>query len=100
MEDGTLRAIAGPDMLALSSPVETHGEGLTTVGEFNVSAGQMAPFVLTYMPSHLPVPKAIDPGVALTDTEAAWRSWSRRCETAGKWSDAVTRSLITLKALT
>ncbi|MGH6930723.1 MAG: glycoside hydrolase family 15 protein, partial [Dongiaceae bacterium] len=63
-------------------------------------AGQMAPFVLTYMPSHLPMPKAIDAGAALADTEAAWRSWSGRCETAGKWSDAVSRSLITLKALT
>ncbi len=100
MEDGTLRAIAGPDMLALSTPVETHGEDLTTVAEFNVSAGQTIPFVLTYTPSHLPVPKAIDPNATLIETEAAWRSWSGRCETAGQWSDAVSRSLITLKALT
>ncbi|MDH8458304.1 glycoside hydrolase family 15 protein, partial [Klebsiella pneumoniae] len=29
-----------------------------------------------------------------------WRDWTKRCTYAGKWSDAVRRSLITLKALT
>jgi GH15 family glucan-1,4-alpha-glucosidase len=99
-EDGTLRAIVGPDMLALRSPVETHGEDLKTIGEFSVSAGQSVPFVLTYTSSHLPVPAAIDPDAALRETESGWRTWSGRCETAGEWSAIVSRSLITLKALT
>jgi GH15 family glucan-1,4-alpha-glucosidase len=100
MEDGTRRAIVGPDMLALRSPAETHGENLKTVGEFSVSAGQSVPFVLTYTSSHLPVPAPIDPDAALRETEAGWRTWSGRCETAGEWSEIVSRSLMTLKALT
>ncbi len=52
-DDGTLRAIAGPDMVVLRTPVHLTGQNLTTVGEFIVVAGQTVPFVLTYVPSHL-----------------------------------------------
>src|SRR3546814_1176742 len=58
------------------------------------------PFVLTYCPSHLPAPAHIDPEAALAETEASWTEWSARGNTAGEWSDAVKRSLVTLKALT
>src|SRR3546814_19921077 len=58
------------------------------------------PFVLTYCPSHLPAPAYIDPEAALAETEASWTEWSARGNTAGEWSDAVKRSLVTLKALT
>jgi GH15 family glucan-1,4-alpha-glucosidase len=37
---------------------------------------------------------------ALKDTETFWRDWSDRCPDAGPWTEAVKRSLITLKALT
>ena len=37
--DGTFRAIAGPDMVMLHTPVRLHGQDLTTVGEFEVTAG-------------------------------------------------------------
>ena len=33
-------------------------------------------------------------------TEAFWREWSDRCPDVGPWTEAVKRSLITLKALT
>lgn len=36
-EDGALLAIAGQDMTVLRTPVETHGEDLTTVAGFEVS---------------------------------------------------------------
>jgi GH15 family glucan-1,4-alpha-glucosidase len=36
----------------------------------------------------------------LACTEAFWREWSDRCPDVGPWTDAVKRSLITLKALT
>ena len=45
-------AIAGPDALCFRSPVEPHGENLTTVSEFAVAAGERVPFVLTWFPSH------------------------------------------------
>ncbi|MBR1285004.1 glycoside hydrolase family 15 protein [Bradyrhizobium sp. AUGA SZCCT0177] len=100
-DDGSgLLAICGPDMIVLRTPVETRGEDLTTVAEFEVGEGDTVPFVLTYGPSHLPVPAPIDPAVALQETEAFWSDWSARCSYEGEHRDLVMRSLITLKALT
>jgi len=99
-EDQTLRAIAGPDMVILRTPVAFRGENMTTVGEFDAVAGETTPFVLTYGPSHQPPPETPDAGRALEDTEAFWNEWVNKGEVAGRWSDPVIRSLITLKALT
>jgi GH15 family glucan-1,4-alpha-glucosidase len=99
-EAGDLLAIAGPDQLRLCTPVKLRGEDLTTVGEFTVSEGEQVPFILTYGPSHLPIPDSIDPDAALRATEEFWCSWSSACQTPEEHSEIVTRSLITLKALT
>jgi len=99
-EDGALLAIAGADMTVLRTPVETRGEDLTTVASFEVSEGETIPFVLTYGPSHLPLPAPIDPAQALQDTEDFWTEWCSRCTYEGENRDLVMRSLITLKALT
>lgn len=100
LDDGALRAIAGPAMVVLRTPVDLRGEDLKTVGTFSVSAGETVPFVLSYGRSYLDSPVApIDPIAALRDTEAFWRDWSTGCRAAGKWSGAVRRSLITLRAL-
>ena len=100
LDDGSLRAIAGPDMVVLRTPASLHGVDFKTVGEFTISAGQTIPFVLTYGPSHLPPPPRIDPAKALAETEVFWRDWASRARPAGEWSEPVIRSLITLKALT
>jgi GH15 family glucan-1,4-alpha-glucosidase len=100
MDDGSLRAIAGPDMVVLRTNVALHGERLTTTGRFVVTPGETAAFVMTYSASHLPIPKAIDGIAALAEAEQFWREWSSRCTYRGAWSDAVLRSLLTLKALT
>ncbi|WP_291686968.1 glycoside hydrolase family 15 protein [Bradyrhizobium sp.] len=99
-EDGAVLAICGPDMTVLRTPVETRGEDLTTVADFWVGEGETVPFVLTYGPSHLPVPKPIDPAYALQATEDFWTEWCSRCTYEGDHRDLVMRSLITLKALT
>jgi GH15 family glucan-1,4-alpha-glucosidase len=99
-EDGALRAIAGPDMVLLHTPVRLYGKDMTTVGDFTVARGETIPFVLGYSPSHLPAPRPVDPTEALAETEAYWREWSAKCRPAGHWSQAVRRSVITLKALT
>jgi GH15 family glucan-1,4-alpha-glucosidase len=100
-EDGTaLLAICGQDMTVLRTPVETRGEDLTSVAEFEVRAGETVPFVLTYGPSHLPVPAPLDPEQALRETEEFWRDWCSRCTYQGESRALVLRSLITLKALT
>ncbi|MGH6676873.1 MAG: glycoside hydrolase family 15 protein, partial [Xanthobacteraceae bacterium] len=100
VESGALRAIAGPDMVSLNTPVHLKGKDLTTVGEFTVGRGETIPFVLTYSPSHLPLPKPVDATSVLEETERFWRDWSSKCRSAGHWSSAVRRSMITLKALT
>jgi GH15 family glucan-1,4-alpha-glucosidase len=59
-DDRDLLAVSGPDMLVLRTPVKLRGEQLTTAGHFTVSAGHTVPFVLTYAPSHLPLPDPVD----------------------------------------
>jgi GH15 family glucan-1,4-alpha-glucosidase len=98
--DGVLWAVAGPDSLYLHTPVETHGEHLTTVAEFVVSPGDRVPFVLTWNPSHLPIMDPAQAERALVETEAWWKDWSGRCTYTGPYREQVLRSLITLKALT
>ncbi len=98
-KDGAVLAICGPDMTVLHTPVETHGENLTTIAAFEVKEGDSYPFVLTYAPSHMKVPAPIDVDEALKDTVAFWSEWSGRCTYKGEHRDLVMRSLITLKAL-
>ena len=100
LEDGTIDGIAGPERLALRTPAALYGEDLRTMGEFTVEAGETIPFVLSYGSSSAKPPPAIDAGEALRRTEAFWLEWSGRCPNVGPWSQAVKRSLITLKALT
>jgi GH15 family glucan-1,4-alpha-glucosidase len=100
IEGGALRAIAGPDMVVLRSPVPVHGQNMTTVGEFTVKAGETVPFMLSYAPSHRAVPEHVSAEAALAETEKFWTEWSTRCRRAAPWSDLIVRSLITLKALT
>jgi len=100
--DGALLAVAGPDQVVLRTPVALRGEGLSTVADFTVAAGQTSPFVLMYAPSHLPPPGPVDACEALRRTEAFWKGWAagqRKPDMAGPHVEAVTRSLITLKAL-
>jgi GH15 family glucan-1,4-alpha-glucosidase len=100
LEDGALRAIAGPDMVIMRTPVHLRGEDMTTVGQFSINKDDTIPFVLSYLPSHRPLDAPFDPTRALQDTETFWREWSAKCRPAGQWSEAVRRSLITLKGLT
>ena len=98
--DGVLVAIGGPDALALVTPVPVHGEGLTTVADFEVGAGDCVPFLLSWFPSHEPPPPALDVAGMVAESEAWWRAWSDRCDYQGPWREAVVGSLVTLKALT
>jgi GH15 family glucan-1,4-alpha-glucosidase len=98
--DGGVEAIAGPDGLILRTPIKTRGKDLTTVAEFSVAKGDRVPFVLTWFASHEGAPRAINPEHALRDTEKYWSEWRGRCCECGPWSEAVMRSLVTLKGLT
>ena len=99
-ERGQFAAVAGPDSAWLSTPVRLHGEDLATTARFEVEAGDRIPFVLTYKPSHEPLPQPVVAGRAIDDTVGFWHDWIGRCCYTGRWSEAVRRSLVTLKALT
>ena len=98
--DGTLVAIAGPDGVALHTPVELEGRDLRTYASFTVGEGDRVPFVLTWFPSNEDLPERIDPDAALEDTVSFWEDWASRCMHTGRWDEALRRSLLTLKALT
>jgi GH15 family glucan-1,4-alpha-glucosidase len=100
LPEGSVRAVAGPDMVVLRTPVAVRGEDFRTVAEFTVGAGEQAPFDLSYRRSHLEPPTARDPQQAIEATEKYWTGWISRCGASGPYDKIVRRSLITLKALT
>ncbi len=107
LEDGTLRAISGPDMVVLRTDATLRGENLKTISEFTVAEGQSISFVLTYAPSYGKLPKPIHPEHELQLTTDFWTDWSSKVTSEksehrykGDYTEAVRRSLITLKALT
>ena len=93
-------AVAGPDSLWLDSPVRLRGRNMRSLAEFTVEAGQRVPFVLTWVPSFQDEPPRHDPERALGETDRFWRDWIGRCTYDGRYSEAVRRSLLVLKALT
>jgi GH15 family glucan-1,4-alpha-glucosidase len=95
-----LEAIAGPNALALLTPVEMQHKDGTTAAEFTVAKGDRIPFVLTWFASHREPPEDPDPEQALRITDEFWREWTAQFRIEGQWRDAVARSLITLKGLT
>jgi GH15 family glucan-1,4-alpha-glucosidase len=97
---GGIRAIAGPDLVAFRTAAPLTGKGLSTVSEFTVKAGESVDFVMTYGPSHLNTPRAIDVNKSLEETQKFWEKWAADNSYQGPYQDAVERSLITLKALT
>jgi GH15 family glucan-1,4-alpha-glucosidase len=100
MDDGALRAIAGPDMAILRTGVPLQGENLKTLSEFTIHEGESVNFVLTYGPSFEELPQSVDPEQALQETMSFWQEWAGRAQLNGEYAAAVERSLITLKALT
>lgn len=94
------RAIAGPHSVFLSSPVELHGEDMSTVCDFVVQEGKRLPFVMVYEASHLPPPEMPEAEETLRQVEAFWQDWAGRCTYDGPWREAVMRSLITVKGMT
>ena len=100
LDGASISMVAGASMLVLGTDVPLRGKGMRTIGNFTVSKGERKSFVLTYQVSYQAKPATADPSQLLEDASRFWRDWSGRCEAAGPYSAAVSRSLITLKALT
>ncbi|WGD36322.1 glycoside hydrolase family 15 protein [Lysinibacter sp. HNR] len=94
-------AVAGPDAIRFSSPIRNFGKNWATVANFTVQEGDRIPFVLTWYPSQEKEPALFSAESAYQDTLSFWKEWvSQGQHVTGPYRDAVTRSLITLKALT
>ena len=98
-DDGRLHFTAGPDRLTLATPIALRGEDMRTVGEFEVGAGDGFAFTLTWQPSWRADLPAVDAAASLAEVEAQWDAWSSRLPEGDALSEAVRRSLVTLKAL-
>jgi GH15 family glucan-1,4-alpha-glucosidase len=98
--DTSFKAIAGPDMVVLRTNVLFRAEGYKHHGTFLVGAGECVAFVLAYGASYRPPPEPIDAIKALKQTAKVWVDWASQYNGVGTYSDAVVRSLLTLKALT
>ena len=77
-------AIAGPDALCLRTPLEIHGEEMTTVSEFTLRPGERIPFVLTWFPSHEPLPAEIDPEAGARRHRGLLARMGRRLRSRGR----------------
>jgi GH15 family glucan-1,4-alpha-glucosidase len=100
VNDTTLRGIAGPDMVVLRTRAHLHGENFKTVGDFAVTPGEEVSFSLSFARSYQNMPEPVDVIERLAATDEFWTSWVGRNKIEGPWDEAVTRSLIVLKALT
>jgi len=101
LEDGRVQFTAGPDRLLLDTRVATRGEDFRTLSEFTIGAGQETTFALTWSLSFRPAPAPLLPAAeALRSVESHWSEWAAMATLGEDWSDAVLRSLLTLKALT
>jgi GH15 family glucan-1,4-alpha-glucosidase len=97
--DHSLKAVAGPDMVVLRSDVPLRPGGFKHHADFMVSAGETIAFVLAYARSFENLPSPVSPTQALTNTARSWLGWTSHATETRRYSSAVLRSLITLKAL-
>ena len=98
------RAVAGPNLFVLTSPIDLQGVGMRTEGAFAVRAGARLAFELAHGPSHADLPAPADGWAELEACRAHWRRFAARGRPLpglpAEWQAAVDRSAVTLKALT
>ncbi len=96
-----IRAIAGPDLIEVDSPVPQQPVHMHHEMSFVVKEGEQYDFRLHWAPSYDDDGRDLDCATALDETVAFWRDWSRLTTgVSGEWDDLIQRSLLTLKALT
>jgi GH15 family glucan-1,4-alpha-glucosidase len=93
-------AVAGPDKVVLTGPRLPHADDGRHEDEFDVGADDCLDFVLTWVPSHRPMPEPMEVDSRLQRTLEAQRTWAVDCEYEGPFQKHVIRSLLTLHGLT
>ncbi|MBB1254027.1 glycoside hydrolase family 15 protein [Streptomyces sp. OF3] len=98
-----LHAVAGPDHLVLGCDLglapPRDGED-HVVTDFDVSPGEIVEFHLGWTTSERRDLPLDEPRDAVERTREWWREWAGRHRYQGRYDQAVTRSLLTLKGLT
>ena len=88
--------------LGLSATTDLEIDGGVLTADLELSAGDVALFVLEVLDADEELPDAnVDDTAALFDATAAfWRGWLAQSTYTGRWRETVNRSAITLKLLT
>ncbi|MEI2717855.1 MAG: glycoside hydrolase family 15 protein [Candidatus Nanopelagicales bacterium] len=97
--DGGLTAIAGPEGLAIRSPIGLEGQGMHTEAHFTVGEGDRIPFVMTWFDPTQSPPEPEDAEELLETCEKTWVQWSDRCALSGELAPDIKPSLTILKGL-
>ena len=98
-EDGSLRAVVGPDAFILRSRVAFEADGRKHRADFTIAAGESQDFVMSHHLPFRPVPDPIEASKALDETQTLWRTWTGKFDKGGRYAAQVLRSLVTLRAL-
>jgi len=98
-DDEGVTLTAGPDALRLRGDARPTVVGNVLRLEQTLRQGERRTFQLTWFPSHLPPPPALDVDAERSRTVAFWTEWAGRCRYQGPHREAVIRSLLTLKGL-
>src|SRR5699024_1730410 len=95
-----LRFLAGPDALTFHSPTLPRGHDHQHENLINLSAGEVANFVMTWSQSWAPTPGIGDIDGSFSATKKWWTSWCVQEEIPDAYEVDIRRSLLTLRALT
>jgi len=99
--DREIHAIAGPNRVRLASAVPLSGDQWETLADFTVRKNDRVPFIMSWAPSYEAAMPYADAEQALATTMEFWTDWfSHAAYHDGPYSEAIDRSIITLKALT
>ncbi len=98
--DGRIEFVAGPDRLMLQTTLDVDDHNLRTSADFEITEGQEIDIALSWSLSYRALTPPLDISDELDALENRWRHWVGRFQGAGEYTNIITRSLITLKALT
>jgi GH15 family glucan-1,4-alpha-glucosidase len=99
-QDGAQCVLAGSEALWLFGPVHLRSREGVAVAEFCVRQGDRVPLAAIWRPAGAPAPDPPLVPALIEDAARWWSSWVGGLHRGGEWREAVTRSLITIKALT
>ena len=94
-----IQLTGGAHTLWLFSPVRASTEGGTVQARFSVASGDQVALAAVWRRAHRPAPGRPAASALAAQTARWWQAWVAGLRCGGEWRDAVTRSLITLKAL-